>query len=660
MAKTPPFSVCNEFCVGGGGASNAKDVKYDNKKSGLAADNVGDAIDEVCGKMGDIDTSKNWNQNDPKEVDYIENRPFYEDGAEVKQLEDKFIPNTIARVADVDKKMNEAEENVDNKIAESLVPFEELKIKPTSQGSLHALSDSAEAPLQGMRIFGKTKQATTTGKQKLPYPYYHTTMTVNGITFTDNGDGSITISGTATNTAQFYFCTNFDWMQYGKTYRLYVPRNTSLSNIMFRYKKAGDEVYTYPYQITYGEGDDVDIACINVLSGVTVNETIYPIVVEGDSYDGNWEPFTGGMPSPSFSYKQDMKNDGDKGSMELFVKGKNLSPTSFIDTTQSIMGAIKYYDLSPATYTLSAMVTKFSDDKATNTRISANVCYTDGTNVVVQGKIDTSASERDGVARLKSVSFTVDSEKTLNYVSANILDYGSNGGVRNAKAENIQLEVGLKATPYEPPRPPQSLTIPTPNGLGGIPDIEAYDYIDLARGVRVQSTYDFIANGTEDWSILEHSGNALRQFYVYTDSGNGRPRSRYVPDKISCICNYYRAIDINSRQYNPYTAYIGLQSICVHDPDYLTVPAWKARLAELYANGTPLIIKYALETPNETPLSEEEISAYKALHTNYPNTTIYNDEGAYTEVKYVADTKNYVDNKIANEVAKLTAAIITE
>ena len=35
------------------------------------------------------------------------------------------------------------------------------------------------------------------GKNKLVYPYYHTTRTNNGVTFTDNGDGTITLNGQA-------------------------------------------------------------------------------------------------------------------------------------------------------------------------------------------------------------------------------------------------------------------------------------------------------------------------------------------------------------------------------------------------------------------------------------------------------------------------------
>lgn len=80
MAKTPPFSLCNEFCVGGGGGtSDAKNVKYDNKNSGLKAVNVNDAIDELYDGMGDVGSAKNpdYNQNDSTQPDYIKNRPFY-------------------------------------------------------------------------------------------------------------------------------------------------------------------------------------------------------------------------------------------------------------------------------------------------------------------------------------------------------------------------------------------------------------------------------------------------------------------------------------------------------------------------------------------------------------------------------------------------------
>lgn len=44
----------------------------------------------------------------------------------------------------------------------------------------------------------------------IPYPYAKTTITLSGVTFTDNGDGTITANGTATKTAIFVF-RNFDF-----------------------------------------------------------------------------------------------------------------------------------------------------------------------------------------------------------------------------------------------------------------------------------------------------------------------------------------------------------------------------------------------------------------------------------------------------------------
>lgn len=65
-----------------------------------------------------------------------------------------------------------------------------------------------------------------------------------------------------------------------------------------------------------------------------------------------------------------------------------------------------------------------------------------------------------------------------------------------------------------------------------------------------------------------------------------------------------------------------------------------------WAKAVGLKVQYILATPIETPLSETELAAYRALHTNKPNTTILNDSGAYMSVDYTADTKLYIDNKI--------------
>jgi hypothetical protein len=52
---------------------------------------------------------------------------------------------------------------------------------------------------------GASTTVTRTGKNLLPYPYTHTTKTLNGITWTVNADGSVTVNGTASADSDFVF-----------------------------------------------------------------------------------------------------------------------------------------------------------------------------------------------------------------------------------------------------------------------------------------------------------------------------------------------------------------------------------------------------------------------------------------------------------------------
>ena len=107
------------------------------------------------------------------------------------------------------------------------------EVEKTASGKVISILDSMEKPLKGLRLFGKTTQSGTpspeapvplesvgdggsvvvsvAGKNLIPYPYPDTTKTVNGVTFTDNGDGSITVNGTATgDQANFTVATDLN------------------------------------------------------------------------------------------------------------------------------------------------------------------------------------------------------------------------------------------------------------------------------------------------------------------------------------------------------------------------------------------------------------------------------------------------------------------
>ena len=72
-----------------------------------------------------------------------------------------------------------------------------------------------------------------------------------------------------------------------------------------------------------------------------------------------------------------------------------------------------------------------------------------------------------------------------------------------------------------------------------------------------------------------------------------------------------------------------------------SLEAFNAWLAE-----NEVYVMYPLSEPVEIGLSEEELEAYASLHTVYPATGISSYSGAEMAVRYVADTKSYVDKQI--------------
>lgn len=95
-------------------------------------------------------------------------------------------------------------------------------IELDTEGESIFIDDSSDAHLLGLKLYGKTVQdgvptpeapvdmvsvenpvVSIRGKNLIPFPYTDSTVTKNGITFTVNDDGSIRVSGTATNVSVF-------------------------------------------------------------------------------------------------------------------------------------------------------------------------------------------------------------------------------------------------------------------------------------------------------------------------------------------------------------------------------------------------------------------------------------------------------------------------
>lgn len=204
---------------------------------------------------------------------------------------------------------------------------------------------------------------------------------------------------------------------------------------------------------------------------------------------------------------------------------------------------------------------------------------------------------------------------------------------------NFQIAFEAVTQDFEPYKIHQTLTIP--HTLCGVPVSSGGNYtdsgdqqwicdeVDFARGVYVQRIYD-VPMADMEW-IVEKTTETYYEYKTYSSTAKLENGQLYTSHFAKTDDN--RAVVGSNRNiYVRFPISTGIDT------------AEKAN--DFFANNNVVALGVLLE-PIETLLSENEITAYRAIHSNYPNTTFLNDDGAHIAVKYVADTKTYIDNKLA-------------
>ena len=164
------------------------------------------------------------------------------------------------------------------------------------------------------------------------------------------------------------------------------------------------------------------------------------------------------------------------------------------------------------------------------------------------------------------------------------------------------------------------------------------DEVDFGRCVYVKRLASLVLNGMNSipWKALGSVGESYRFTFTVAD---------IVPGT-ELICDHF--------SYRGDIPTSGIEGIYAHGtantPSILVsqnrvatseVSSWKAYLSE-----NPIVVVYRIATPIETPLSEEELAAYAALHTSRYGTTVSNDQDAYMDIHYVMDAKKYIDSVV--------------
>ena len=222
----------------------------------------------------------------------------------------------------------------------------------------------------------------------------------------------------------------------------------------------------------------------------------------------------------------------------------------------------------------------------------------------------------------------------------------------------------------------QSMTVATPNGLPGIPVTSGGNYtdangqqwicdeVDFARGLYIQRLYRYSVTGDENITRYESAD--------ITAYGNIRIEINYLSlpapkensEKTAGLCSHfvYRVKNQIAGSFwaNKNTGLNTCQFRFIESlTRFPTLSDFVSFAKAQNANGTPIVILYELEEPEEVPLTKEELTAYAAIHTYRNNTTVSNDAGAYMELEYVMDAKKYIDSLVISGGASARLSNVT-
>lgn len=522
------------------------------------------------------------------------------------------------------KEINSLKESISTKIT---------KFYASSQGETH-LADSDNGKIQDMMVYGKSEQKQYSGKNLLNATLQTTTQ--NGVTCTNNGDGTYTLNGTATvivafDIAQDVFCSSFRLIGcpvggiHDTSYELQARTN----NLIYGYD-TGDGKNI--------KADEKFFIRIRINAGTVCNNLLFKPMITTDltaTYD-DFEPYVGGIPSPNPSYPQgilSVKNPVVK------VCGKNLLKSTYPTTTKNGVTCTNNND---GTFSLNGTATAncvfiiLGQDALKNAF---------GVNEKLRLTGAPKGSSRSGYylqiwkdtpeVIYYDIGEGVASEKPN--ARCNVAIMVTNGTVCNNVLFKPMLTVDLTAT-YDDFEPYHEQTVTLPYDLYGVKvtsggnvaiDGQQYvsDYFDVERGKLVRC----VKEKSDTISITVAGTVGGLGYYDYD-----------IPFTKNVICNITNIIyeDINQGWAS--------KQACISGSN-----TGKLRVYLPIGNHDVKII-YELETPEEIDLTTEEIAALKALATYYPTTNIsVNSEqlDGYTVFNYPISMQNgwnYVKQQIGD------------
>lgn len=541
-------------------------------------------------------------------------------------------------------------------------------IVETVKGSVVQIADSAEAFMEEFKIFGKSEQITTTGAQLLDESQIEQNDS-RGFKYLNLavGEGNFTLSSnipkSPTDQSAYIMLVSGNVKVLGSEI-------TSNSNGVYSGRSR-----TFPSKDGYMTIAYRNDSNTNKL--ITFNKYWY-MLNAGDTAKP-YEPFTGGKPSPSPDYPQEIKTNAENGEINANVITGNLFPIDKFKKYE-INNSAKQITLNGDRISFTGKGTTGKEDMVFFLNKEADKLSLPPGKYTLSFKSNKPYGETNGENTVEMYLIVEKKSGTVYRSTGNAgkrtvdiedgdkmyFRFDINNNSMSAEFYDIMFNLGDTPLPYEP-YAEQSLAIQTPDGLPGIPVTSGGNYTDSTGqqwicdeiceqggviGVKKYLTEKTIDKNSELINRLSSYGAVEKNTIITrvadkTLKKNGAILAKefkngYVWNKDEeCAGMTEQGIDFRISRER-----LGLAA-------ETTIEENNAAVLK-YLETHPLYFVAQLNVPVFEPLPEETQQKFKALHTYYPTTVVTNNANADMQLDYVADTKLYTDKKIKELVTANT------
>ena len=171
-----------------------------------------------------------------------------------------------------------------------------------------------------LTLHGKSTQVRTTGAQLISLNDSYGVTTVNGVTKTPIGISTWKLEGISKEDTIFYPYSSLTFLSLSKGDYVFSVFGTSKAKARYTIIGGGSSGYIqagYSQKISIQEDTKLTFNFM-IQNGVESNG-ILMIMLNSGSTSLPWEPYTGGVPSPSPSYPQEIESAGQSGEISVKV-----------------------------------------------------------------------------------------------------------------------------------------------------------------------------------------------------------------------------------------------------------------------------------------------------------------------------------------------------